>query len=241
MPDFTETPPFYRFYRPILWDNGESEWKYSTGATANIVRLCGEYFILTANHCMEKESDDWSIEDCRIPWRVQSEAYCKIGKGVNFLVKEDADLDAIHGDVRIHKLEGPSCEETPLEAGEFLDLISFASSPVGFPRYLSGFPRCDQDIDWENEELRGIGSSIAGSLERTSDPNIHKFISPSLKGIEANGYCGGLITCNVLGNVSLEGIWLQGGGNTEIDFVHFLSIDVLADQLSKAFGELRKQ
>lgn len=242
MPPDSETsfPPFYRFYRPILWDNGESEWKYSTGATANIVRLCGQYFILTADHCLNKEDEGWSIGDCRIPWRIRSEAFCKIGNGINFTVNEGGDLDALHGDVRLHQLEGPSCEASPLEEGEFLDLISFDASPLSLPRYLSGFPRCDQKIDNENNEIRGTGSSLAGEVEPTSDPVIHKFISPELSGIEANGFCGGLVTCNVLGNVSLEGMCLQGGGNTEIDFIHFLSIEVLADHLSKAFQALNQ-
>lgn len=235
-----ESPPFYRFFRPILWDNGESEWRYSTGATANIVRLCGEYFILTADHCLDKKDEGWTIEDCRIPWRIQSEAYCKIGPGVNFEVKDGADLDTIHGDLRIHRLDGPSCPEADLEPGEFLDLISLVSSPGAYPRYLSGFPRCHQEVDPEKEELRGIGTSLAGVVEYTSDPLIHKFTSAGLRGIEANGYCGGLITCNVLGNVSLEGICLQGGANKDIDFIHFLGLEALTAHLSKAFGKLRR-
>ena len=37
-------PAHYRFFRPILWDNGEewAEYRYSTGATANIVKYRDE-------------------------------------------------------------------------------------------------------------------------------------------------------------------------------------------------------
>ena len=118
-----EHPAHYRFYRPILWDNGE-EWadcRYSTGATANIVKLCDEFFILTVNHVMDKTSQDWTVEDCRIPWRIRSEAYCKIGKGVNFSLPKDHENKLI-ADVCIHNLDGPSCPESPLEPGEYLDL-----------------------------------------------------------------------------------------------------------------------
>ncbi|MGE9268180.1 MAG: hypothetical protein ACQKBY_08785 [Verrucomicrobiales bacterium] len=56
-----ESPPHYRFHRPILWDNGDSEWKYSQGGTANIIHLCGWFFILTAKHCLEKIKHGWFL------------------------------------------------------------------------------------------------------------------------------------------------------------------------------------
>lgn len=234
--------PAYRFYRPILWDNGECEWRYSNGGTANIVRIGGEFLILTAKHCLEKESQGWTLEDCRIPWRIQSEAYCKIGKGARFTIYSDVtapgDCELLHCDVAIHRLEGPSCVADALEPGEFLDLISFDSSPESCPRFLSGFPAYDQNINYEKGEISGNGWTIQGEVEATSDKLIHRFRSPSLAGIDANGYSGGLVTCNVFGNINLEGICLQGAGDLEIDFVHFLGIDVLLDQLAKAFKKL---
>jgi hypothetical protein len=235
-------PNHYRFHRPILWDNGNSEWKYSNGGTANLVRLCGEFFILTAKHCLEKSKHGWTLEDCRIPWRIQSEAYCKIGRGVGFSVRPgdpvSGDCELLHCDVQIHRLEGPSCPAEELEPGEFLDIVSFDPSPVPLSRSLSGFPAFDQEIDYENAEIRGIGWTIHGRVEATTDENIHRFHSQSLRGVDANGYSGGLITCDVLGNVSLEGICLQGSGSVGIDFVHFLGIDVLANQLGRAYEEL---
>jgi len=231
-------PNHYRFYRPILWDNGDSEWKYSNGGTANLIRLGKEFLILTAKHCLDKEKDGRTLEGCRIPWRIQSEGYCKIGKGAGFTIKPGdstpGDCELLHCDVQIHRLDGPSCEAEPLQAGEFLDLPSFDPSPMSCPRFLSGFPVYDQEIDYEKGEIRGNGWTIQGRVEITADEKIHRFHSESLRGVDANGYSGGLITCDVLGNVSLEGICLQGSGNTEIDFIHFLGIEVLADQLVKA-------
>lgn len=237
MPDH---PNHYRFYRPILWDNGDSEWKYSSGGTANVIRLCDEFFILTAKHCLEKEA--WNLEDCRIPWRIQSEAYCKIGKGVGFSIDPKIEVEGgcetLHCDVQIHRLDGPSCQADPLEPGEFLDLASFASSPVACPRYLSGFPAYAQDIDYEQAEIRGIGWTIGGVVEATNDDKIHRFRSPSLKDVNPNGYSGGLITYDVYGNVSLEGMCLQGDHSGNLDYIHFLDGDVLANQLAMAFKKL---
>lgn len=239
MPDH---PDHFRFYRPILWDNGDSEWKYSNGGTANLVRFGGEFFILTAKHCLEK--DAWTLEDCRIPWRIQSEAYCKIGKGVGFSIDPNIEVEGgcetLHCDVQIHRLEGPSCDAAPLESGEFLDLISFAPSSGACPRYLSGFPSYAQDIDYEQAEIRGIGWTIQGHVEATNDDKINRFRSPSLEGVSPNGYSGGLITCDVYGNVSLEGMCLQGSHSGNLDYIHFLDIDVLADQLTKAYNRLIK-
>ena len=110
----------YRFHRPILWENGDCPWRYSNGGTANIVRLGGEFLILSAKHCLEKEGQGWTLDDCRIPWRIQSEAYCRIGKGVRFDLRfgssapSDVELQALHCDVAVHRLEGPSREEKPL-------------------------------------------------------------------------------------------------------------------------------
>jgi hypothetical protein len=240
-----EHPLAYQFYRPILWDNGDCPWRYSNGGTANIVRLGGELFILTAKHCLEKESQGWTLDDCRIPWRIQSEAYCKIGKGTRFAIRPGdsapGDCELLHCDVAIHRLEGPSCDAEPLESGEFLDLISFDPSPDPFPRFLSGFPAYDQDIDYEAGEILGNGWTIQGRIEPSSDELIHRFHSPSLAGVDANGYSGGLVTCNVLGNVSLEGMCIQGSGNLENDFIHFLGIDVLGDQLVKAHHSITRK
>jgi hypothetical protein len=233
-------PNHYRFYRPILWDNGDSEWKYSNGGTANLVRLGGEFFILTAKHCLEKGA--WTLEDCRIPWRIQSEAYCKIGKGAGFSIDPKIEVEGgcetLHCDVQIHRLEGPSCDVTPFEPGEFLDLVSFESSPELYPRYLSGFPAYAQDIDYDQAEIHGIGWTIQGQVEATNDDKIHRFRSPSLKGKSPNGYSGGLITCDVLGNISLEGMCLQGDHSGILDYIHFLNIDVLANQLKLAYERL---
>ena len=235
-------PNHYRFYRPILWDNGDSEWKYSNGGTASIVRLGGEFFILTAKHCLDKQKDERTLEACRIPWRLQSQAYCKIGKGIGFTIdpkiETEGGCEKLHCDVQIHRLEGPSFTTTPLEHGEFLDIVSFNGSPASLPRKLSGFPAYDQDIDYEQSEIRGNGWTIEGKVEVTSDDKIHRFHSDSLKGVDANGYSGGLITCDALSNVSLEGICIQGSGAKEIDFIHFLDRDVLADQLTKAYNKL---
>lgn len=243
----SDHPNHYRFYRPILWDNGDSEWKYSNGGTANIVRLGGEFFILTAKHCLDKEKEGWKLEDCRIPWRIQSEAYCKIGNGVGFAIDPEVEVEVeggcekLHCDVQIHRLEGPSCDADPLQPGEFLDLFSYDSSPNSLPRNLSGFPAYDQDIDYDNAEIRGNGWTIQGYVKATSDDKIHRFYSDSLKGINPNGYSGGLITCDVLGNVNLEGICLQGCHSGNLDYMHFLDIDVLADQLTKAYNHLIMQ
>jgi len=146
--------------------------------------------------------------------------------------------EKLHCDVQIHRLDGPSCDADPLEPGEFLDIVSFDSSPAACPRYLSGFPSYAQDIDYEQAEIRGIGWTIQGQVEATSDDKIHRFRSPSLKDVNPNGYSGGLITCSVFGNVSLEGMCLQGDHSGNLDYIHFLDIDVLADQLSKAFNKL---
>lgn len=238
----THHPEHYRFYRPILWDNGDPEWKYSNGGTANLIRLGGQFFILTAKHCLDKAKDGRTLGDCRIPWRIQSETYCIIGAGAGFNLREGypqpGDCDLLHCDVQIHRLEGPSRPEPSLEPGEFLDIISFDPSPANLIRNLSGFPAYDQIIDYENAEIRGNGWTIQGRVEATSEDKIHKFHSDSLKGVDANGYSGGLITCDVFGNVSLEGMCLQGSGVKEIDFIHFLGLEVLADQLVKAYQRL---
>lgn len=239
MPDH---PNHYRFYRPILWDNGDCEWKYSNGGTANLIRLGGEFFILTAKHCLDKEKQGWKLDDCRIPWHIQSEAYCKIGKGVGFSIDPEREAEGgcekLHCDVQIHRLDGPSCDAASLEPGEFLDIVSFDPSPASCPRYLSGFPAYAQDIDYEQAEIRGNGWTIQGKVEATNDDKIHRFRSPSLKNVNPNGYSGGLITCDVLGNISLEGMCLQADHSGNLDYIHFLGINVLANQLRQAYNKL---
>ena len=233
------TQEMYRFARPIFWRNDDDHYLYSQGGTANIVKLANEYFILTANHCMDKKDEGYEIEDCHIPWRMTSEAFCKIGEGCNFPVNaEEGELDEIHGDIRIHKLEGPSLDDIPLEEGEYHEIPNFEMETAPLPFFLTGYPKFDQNIDYEKKELLSAGHNIQGHIESTTDDYILKFVSKDLVGVDADGFSGGLITSNIYGNARIQGLCIQGSRNKEIDFVRFIRIEIIGDMLTKAYEKL---
>ena len=140
--------------------------------------------------------------------------------------------------MQIHLLDGPSCPADPLEPGEYLDFKDCDFPPGNHPIRFSGFPSYDQNIDHEKREVSGIGWTIEGHVEATSDDKTHRFHSDSLKGKNANGYSGGLVTCDVSGNLYLVGMCLLGDHSGKLDHIALLGIEVLADQLSKAYNQL---
>lgn len=235
-----DNPSAYRFHRPILWDTGDDEYRYIPGGTANIVRVCGHDFILTARHCLEshdKPKKYYPLEGARIPFRLNSEAFCVIGKGATPSPKDPEEEDTALCDIRIHLLEGPSCSATPLEIGEYLELHSFEPSSYLLPRYLSGFPKQEQWQDYERGELGGLGLTIDGfDGGPTNDSGCRFFGSESLQEMDPNGFSGGLVTSNILGNVQLEGICVQGGVN--LDFIRFISAAVIQDVFRLAWPQL---
>lgn len=218
-------PSAYRFHRPIIWDTGDDEYRYIPGGTANIVRIASHDFILTARHCLEshdKPKEYYPLEAAKIPYRLNSEAYCLVGKGASPFPKDPDEEDTALCDFRIHLLEGPSCDDRPLEAGEYLELHSFKPSPYFLPRYLSGFPTQEQWQEYERGELGGTGLTIGGrDGGPTKDSGCRKFHSESLRTMKPNGLSGGLVTTNILGNVQLEGLCVQGG--EYLDFIRFIS------------------
>lgn len=233
-------PEGYQFYRPILWKNEDDYYVYSLGGTANIVRVCGEFFILTANHCIEKSRENWGLEDAHIPFRLQSKAYCVIGRGANLGPRDLDEEDTALCDIRIHRLEGPSCPCKPLVDGEFMDIQSFEESSLLMPRLLSGFPKQLQSINYEAREVLGTGLTIHGiDGGPTTDSGCRFFISDSLKDLDSNGYSGGLITTDVLGRPHIEGICVQGGKN--IDFVRFISAYVIQEAFRLAWGSISER
>jgi hypothetical protein len=234
-----DIPPLYRFYRPILWENDDEYYKYSLGGTANIVRLCGRFFILTANHCLAKDQDGWRLEDARIQYRLQSEAYCVIGRGANLSPKDPNEKDTALCDIRIHRLEGPSCQADPLVDGEFIDIQSFEESSYLIPRMLSGFPKQLQEIDYDTREAFGTGLTLQGiDGGPTNDVGCRFFRSESLKELDSKGFSGGLITTNILGTPQIEGICVQGG--KYLDFVRFISAAVIQDAFRLAWHKLEE-
>lgn len=232
-------PPEFRFHRPILWETDDELYRYIPGGTANIVRLCGRDFILTARHCLEshdKPKEYYPLEAAKIPYRLNSEAYCRVGKGASPFPKDPDEEDTALCDLRIHLLEGPSCDDRPLEAGEYLELHSFEPSAYFHQRYLSGFPKQEQWQEYERRELGGTGLTIGGTDGGpTNDSGCRKFLSRSLRTMKSNGLSGGLITTNVLGNVQLEGICVQGGEN--IDFIRFISVEVIQEAFRLAWPQ----
>lgn len=232
-------PQGYRFYRPILWKNEDDYYVYSQGGTANIVRVCGKFFILTANHCLAKSHEGWNLEDAQIPFHLQSEAYCVIGRGVNLGPKDLDEEDTALCDIRIHRLEGPSCPCEPLADGEFIDIQSFEESSFSLPRLLSGFPKQLQSIDYDAREVFGTGLTIQGiDGGLTNDAGCRFFRSDSLKDLDANGFSGGLITTNILGTPQVEGICVQGGKN--LDFVRFISAYVIQEAFRLAWVNIEE-
>jgi hypothetical protein len=234
-----EIPKNYRFYRPILWKNEDDYYVYSQGGTANIVRVCGRFFILTANHCLAKDREGWRLEDAQIPFRLQSEAYCVIGRGANLGPRDPDEEDTALCDIRIHRLEGPSCPCEPLSDGEFIDIQSFEESSYFLPRLLSGFPKQLQSIDYDKKEAHGTGLTIQGfDGGQTNDSGCRFFKSESLKDLDSNGFSGGLITTNILGTPQIEGICVQGGKN--LHFVRFISAFVIQEAFRLAWEKLEE-
>lgn len=226
----------YRFHRPIIWDTEVEEFRYIPGGTANLVRVCDHDFILTANHCLEK-GDYYPLESAKIPYRLNSEAYCLIGKGANLLPKNPDEEQTALCDIRIHRLLGPSCPQPALERGEILEIPSFEPNPLFHRRYLSGFPKQLQWQDWENREIGGTGLTIDGcDGGPTNDAGCRKFHSDELTKLKANGFSGGLITTCLLGNVQVEGICTQGGDY--LNFIRFISVEVIQDAFSRAWCQL---
>ena len=232
-----EFPTGYRFYRPIFWQNDDGYWVYSQGGTANIVRVCGKLFILTANHCLEKEGR--SIEDLRIQYRIGSEAYCVIGPGVSLQPSDPNEEDTALCDIRIHRLLGSSCPCKDLEPGEFLDIQSFEGSSYHLPRFLTGFPDEMQSINYDTREGGGIGLMIEGfDGGATNDAECRYFRSEYLKNIDPNGLSGGLITTDILGTPQIEGICVRGGKN--LDFIRFISVYVIQDAFRLAWLKIHE-
>ena len=231
-------PEVYRFFRPILWEIDDPYYQYSMGGTANIVRLCGRDFIVTANHCFDRDPKYYPFDKVRIPFRLGCQSYCGVGKGVGFSVADPTEEHTIHTDVRIHLLEVSSAPEPPLEPGEYLEIHAFQPSSHFLPRFLSGFPHERQEIDFDNKELRGDGMTLQGSDRGpTNDAGCRFFVSPELESADANGYSGGLVTSDVLGDVQLEGLCLQGRAK-EIDFIRFVSVEVLGVMFDLAWRKL---
>ena len=53
--------------------------------------------------------------------------------------------------------------------------------------------------------------------------------------MDANGFSGGAITSEVLGNVQFQGVVIQGAGCLKINFVRFVTADAIRHQISKAW------
>lgn len=238
MPFPSDHAEAYRFFRPILWENEDPYWKYSLGGTANVVRLFGRDFLLTAAHCLDRDPKYYPLANARVPFRLGCQSYCRIGNGVGFSVADPTEEYTIHTDVRIHLLGPSSSPEAPLEPGEYLEIQVFSPSSYFLPRFLSGFPHERQEIDFDTKELRGDGMTLKGlDGGPTNDAGCRFFVSPELVGADANGYSGGLITSYILGDVQLEGLCLQGRAK-ELDFVRFVSVEVLQVMFEQAWRKL---
>ncbi len=240
------TEQMVRFARPILWNTDDPESPYSVGGTANIVKLLDEYFILTARHCLDKEAEGLSISDCCIPWRfgdmTSDTIFCHIGEGINFTIKEDeGPFNGVHVDLCIHRLLGPSDSAPALEEGGYLELHPYMEPKINDQILLTGFPKSQQAIDDGARAIKAICTTLQGHIEATRDSYIHKFVSPDLRGLDANGMSGGLITSNFLGNLLLQGLCVQGGRNLEIDFIHFIDGNHLHSMIREAFKALKER
>ena len=73
-----QTNPLYRFFRPILWENEDPEHPYSPGGSAVVIQILEHLFLLTAAHCVRNTY--WSIDNIRVPFRLQADAYFHIDK-----------------------------------------------------------------------------------------------------------------------------------------------------------------
>lgn len=229
----------FQFFRPILWDNANSDFRYSVGGTANLTKFSERLFILTADHCLSRSKDGYGINDVKIPYRIGSEAYCLVGKGARFSLENMNEPDTDLCDIRIHLLEGSSCSSAPLSKGEFLHIDNFTPSSYASPRYLSGFPTRKQWQDHPSRELGGTGLTVQGyDGGPTNDLGCRFFHSPSLIGLDADGFSGGLITSNLFGNVHLEGVCIRGSNSSGNDFIRFITVEVLKEQFCKAWHAL---
>jgi hypothetical protein len=229
--------PLYRFFRPILWENRDPEFPYSVGGTAVVIELADRFFLLTANHCLDR-----SIAELRVPFRLRSEAFFLIDKDIGFRpvsqdIESQDDLD-----IRILSLNGPSCPSKPLESGEYLSVKSFKPVPWHIPRQLSGFPVSEQWQDFENGKFGGTGLTLNGvDGGPTSDPGCHTFLSEELPNLPADGLSGGAVTSNILGNIHLEGICIRGARQGGASSIRYVTIESIESKLREAFRHSSRQ
>ena len=232
--------PSFRFFRPIIWRSGIEEAPWFLGGTATLIRLFDRDFVISARHALSK--DGFTLSDAFIPHRLNSQYSVQIGSGVKFTPKNSDEDDTAFLDVQIHALLPHHEDETPWERGEFLDLNGFQHGDERFGLQLSGFPKQEASIDYEESRVRGEGITLGGTFGgmEYNSAGVGLFQSEQLVGMDADGFSGGAITSEVLGNVQFQGIVIQGAGCLEIDFVRFVTADAIRYQISESWHYLTK-
>jgi|GEM_PF-4315309 len=231
-------PPEFRFFRPVTWINQfEGEEYYQVGGTATVVLLCGKLFLYSARHVLQKHPGR-VLNDAFIPCRLNSRYRLHLGDGVDFSCADPEEDDTALTDVQIHPVESWPEEEPPLEPGEYIDITSYSEGLASPHLFLAGFPKQLNRIAYEGDAqiAEGDGLVIDGLFAGEDETNagLAIFRSEGLVGLDANGMSGGAVVNNILGNVSLQGVALLGGGAPENDFIRFVTADVLRAMMTKA-------
>ena len=230
----------HQFFRPILWDNHNEEFKYSKGGTINIIQYEGSYLVITAEHVLTQPGRDW--KDAVVLHRANSQWRISLGTGAFFTPKKEDEEDTEHHDVQIHEIVSFPDQEPPLQPGEYLEVGAHPAGIDPYRRlYLSGFADQDNLIDYENEISSGDGTTIEGYYGGPAK-NCHGiglFKSPELIGTDVNGMSGGAITSFVDGKTHLEGILVRGAGSLENDFVRFVERSVLDEMLRQSISKFK--
>ena len=176
------------------------------------------------------------MAELRVPFRLGSPAYFRIGKDVHFRAIDPDQGAEDQFDIRVLTLTGPSCPTHPLERGEYLELESFEHLPRHLPRQLSGFPVSEQWRNYEKGEFGGDGITIGGvDAGPTGDAGCRFFRSDDLLGLPVDGMSGGAVTSNIFGSVQLEGICLRGAVKGGVDFIRYITIESLEQKLREAY------